>query len=111
MIAMHQSGGSDFMANQYASRRLQYFKELISLLTTSKFNATGLETFPLIHALTRENYVESGETKLKSRPRHAFDQTLEFYRKRSNVVEMKNASRGNKESPVLGKKSPAAESK
>ena len=84
MIEMHQSGDSAFMADQYASRRLQYFKELIGLLASSAFNSTGRETFPLIHALTKENYAKSAPKSFKSIRKNAFDRTLEFYRKNSN---------------------------
>lgn len=80
LIAMHRSGESNFMADQYAARRLNYFKELIGLLTISKFNSTGQETFPLIHALTKENYTRSGLKSVNSSRKNAFERTLEFYR-------------------------------
>lgn len=93
LIAMHQSGGNDFMANQYVSRRLKYFKELISLLVTSEFNATGQETFPLIHALTSENYIKPAKVKVRKFRKSAFDRTLEFYQKHSSPVVAKSSSR------------------
>ena len=81
LIDMHQSGDSDFMANQYASRRLQYFKELIILLTNSKFNASGLETFPLVQELIKENYPSSQHRIVKHPSYKSFDRTLSFYNK------------------------------
>lgn len=93
LINMHRSGDSEFMADQYASHRWQYFKELIGLLATSAFNATGRETFPLIHILTKENYSKSPQKSAKSIRKSVFDQTLEFYRKNSNLVRSESSSR------------------
>jgi len=91
---------------------LQYFKELIGLLASSELNSTGLETFPLIHALTKENYTTSGRPKTKSADKNAFDQTLKFYQARSNVFQAKNVSRWSaKKTSTPAKKSPAADAK
>jgi len=110
LIAMHRSGDSNFVADQYAARRLQYFKELISLLAASKLNATGLETFPLIHALTSENYTKSEHPKVKSAKQNAFDLILKFYQKRSDVSQAKGISRWvTKKSSTSAKKSATAD--
>jgi hypothetical protein len=93
LIDMHQSGDSNFMAHQYASRRLQYFKELIILLTTSKFNASGQETFPLVQDLIKENY-PSSQSKIIKHPNYkSFDRTLSFYNKVSTKVASKNVTK------------------
>ena len=92
LIAMHQSGNSEFMAKQYATQRLEYFKELISLLATSKFNTTGRETFPLIHALTKEHYVKPSKAITKPLAVSAFEQTLRFYSTRSETTNLKSSS-------------------
>lgn len=93
LIDMHQSGDGDFMANQYASRRLQYFKELIILLTTSKFNASGQETFPLVQELIKENYPSTQHRISKPHSYKAFDRTLSFYNKVSAKVASKKVGK------------------
>ena len=79
MIALHLEGNSVFTAEQYAVRRLEHFKELISILSTSPLNTTGAETFPLIHALTKENYSKKTLLQSTGRSKNAFDKTIEFY--------------------------------
>jgi len=111
LIAMHNSGESNFMADQYALRRLKYFKELIALLADSKFNATGQETFPLIHALTKYNYRKSASKSGNASHKNAFEQTLEFYRASGKDSLKKPPGSIKPEAPVRqSKKSAVSES-
>ena len=103
LIDMHQSGDSDFMANQYASRRLQYFKDLIILLTNSKFNASGQETFPLVQELIKENYPPTQYKIIKHPYYKSFDRTLSFYSKVSANVVPKKVSKASHQKTSLGK--------
>lgn len=87
MIAMHRAAESSFMADQYEARRLNYLKELISLLATSKYNSTKLETFPLINALTRNNFARRiKKTSAVRREVDPFERTIDFYRRKAGVA-------------------------
>ncbi len=87
MIAMHRAAEGGFMADQYEARRLNYLKELISLLATSKYNSTKLETFPLINALTRNNFARRLKTtSVVRREVDPFERTINFYRRKAGVA-------------------------
>ncbi|MCC6463155.1 MAG: hypothetical protein IT260_21985 [Saprospiraceae bacterium] len=87
MIDMHRTAGSDYMADQYEVRRLNFLKELISLLATSKYNSSTLETFPLINALTRNSFARGlKQGKSVRQVTDPFQRTIDFYRRKAETV-------------------------
>ena len=111
MIAMHRAAESGFMADQYEARRLNYLKELVSLLATSKHNSTKLETFPLINALTRSNIARrTKKTSAARRDVDPFERTIDFYRRKAGVAykqTMAAAKSVREESPAYRTKAEA----
>lgn len=81
MIELHQNGGSDFMKEQYQSRRLEFFQELISLLAASRFSSPQQQVFPLITALIQENYPRRKPSFARLNKANSLEKVSSLYQK------------------------------